>query len=96
MIGERIHRLRERAGLSQAELARRLSVTRSAVNAWESGLSAPTAYYIAELAKLFHISADFLLGIDAAESISLRDLSEDEISLLYQMLAYFDKRKPSD
>ena len=46
MIGDTIRILRERAGYSQSELARRLSVTRSSVNAWESGLSAPTAVYI--------------------------------------------------
>ena len=96
MIGERIRLLRERANLSQAELARKLSVTRSSVNAWESGLSAPTAYYIVELAKLFHVSADYLLGLDTNEHISLSGLNEDEVNLMYQMLAYFDKRKTSD
>lgn len=33
MIGDKIRELRENAGYSQAELARRLSVTRSSVNA---------------------------------------------------------------
>lgn len=89
MIGERIRELRERAGMAQAELARRLSVTRSSVNAWESGLSAPTAVYLVELAQLFHVSADYLLGLDKAEQISLAGLSKQEVSLLYQLLDYF-------
>ena len=66
MIGDTIRILRERAGYSQSELARRLSVTRSSVNAWESGLSAPTAVYIIELARLFHVSTDFILGLESA------------------------------
>lgn len=61
MISDTIRTLRERAGYSQTELAKRLSVTRSSVNAWESGPSAPTAINIIELAKLFHVSADFIL-----------------------------------
>lgn len=35
MICDRIKQLREQAGYSQAQLAKRLDVTRSSVNAWE-------------------------------------------------------------
>ena len=96
MISERIRTLRENAKISQSELAKRLSVTRASVNAWESGLSAPTAYYIVEMAKLFHVSADYLLEIDTAEHISLSGLTKEEIGILYQLLAYFDKQKSKE
>lgn len=93
MIGDTIRALRERAGYSQAELSRKLSVTRSSVNAWESGLSAPTAAYIIELAKLFHVSSDFILGLDTSKQINLSGLTEQEIHILYSLLDYFDKAK---
>ena len=96
MIGETIHTLRENAGYSQAELARKLGVTRSSINAWESGLSAPTAVYIVELAKLFHVSSDLILGLDNAHQISLSGLNEDEIHIIYSLLQYFDKNKDSE
>ena len=63
--------LREDSGMSQSELARKLSVTRSSVNAWEMGLSAPTAQYIIELANLFHCSADYILGLDNTKCINI-------------------------
>lgn len=93
MIGDTIRSLREQAGYSQAELARRLTVTRSSVNAWESGLSAPTAAYIVDLARLFHVSTDYILGLDSGKQISLAGLSEQEIQILYQLLDYFDGRR---
>ena len=93
MIGERIKYLRENAGISQSELSRRLSTTRASVNAWESGLSAPTAIYLIELAKLFHVSTDYLLGIDDGKQISLAGLDKDEIKIIYKLLEYFDKNK---
>ena len=93
MIGDRIRSLRENAGYSQSELARRLSVTRSSVNAWESGLSAPTAAYLIELARLFHVSSDYLLGLDATEHINLSGLTSDEVHILYSLLDYFDGHK---
>lgn len=96
MIGETIHALRENAGYSQAELARKLGVTRSSINAWESGLSAPTAVYIVELAKLFHVSADLILGLDSTHQISLAGLTDDEVHIIYSLLQYFDGHKSSE
>ena len=93
MIGDTIRSLREQAGYSQSELARRLSVTRSSVNAWESGLSAPTVVYIIELAKLFHVSADFILELEHTRQIDLSDLTEQEVRILYELLDYFRQAK---
>ncbi len=93
MLYERIKTLREDAGYSQSELARKLDVTRSSVNAWEQGLSIPTTHYIVELAKLFHISADYLLGLEKGKIITLDGYSSEEIELIYKLLKYFDDNK---
>ena len=79
MICDRIKQLREQAGYSQAQLAKRLDVTRSSVNAWEMGLSMPTTQYVVTLAKLFHVSADYLLGLTASSSIVLDGYTQEEI-----------------
>ena len=93
MISDTIRTLRERTGYSQTELAKRLSVTRSSVNAWESGLSAPTAINIIELAKLFHVSADFILEQEQTQQIDLSELTEQEIRIIYELLDYFRQAK---
>ena len=93
MLSDRIKQLREQAGLSQSELARRLDVTRSSVNAWEMGLSAPTTQYIVAMTKIFHVSSDFLLGLSAQKCLVLDSYTPQEIELLYQITAYFDSRK---
>ena len=92
MICDTIKELRERAGLSQAALAKKVGVTRSAVNAWEMGLSIPTTQYVAELAQLFHVSADFMLGLDNTEAIYIGGLSEEEKHILYSKLNYFQNK----
>lgn len=93
MICDRIKQLREQAGYSQAQLAKRLDVTRSSVNAWEMGLSMPTTQYVVTLAKLFHVSADYLLGLTATSSIVLDGYTQEEIELLYKLIRYFDDQK---
>lgn len=93
MIGDRIKSLRNDMGLSQAELARKLSVTRSSVNAWESGFSAPTAQYIKEISLLFHCSADYILEIDDIKTINISNYNKEECKLINDLIAYFDSVK---
>ena len=93
MIYERIRRLREQNGMSQSDLAKKLDVTRSSVNAWESGLSTPTTQYIVALARLFHVSADYLLGTEAEVTLSLRGYTAEEIRLISDLMRYFDRNR---
>lgn len=93
MISERIRFLRETAGYSQSQLAKKLDVTRSSVNAWEMGLSTPTIQYVVAMSKLFHVSTDYLLGVEAALSIHLDNYSTDEREVLFSLIRYFDTRK---
>lgn len=92
MICDTIRELRERAGLPQSALAKKVGVTRSAVNAWEMGLSIPATQYVAELAQLFHVSADYMLGLDRVESIYIGNLSDEEKHILYSLLNYFHEK----
>lgn len=93
MICDTIKSLRENANLSQAALAKILGVTRSSVNAWEMGLSIPTAQYIVELSRIFSVSSDYILGIVKKEAIYVDDLTTEEKQLLYSLVEYFRKPK---
>lgn len=93
MICDRIKLLRERAGYSQAQLAKKLDVTRSSVNAWEMGLSTPTTQYVVALAKLFHVSTDYLLGMESSMHLVLDGYSQEEIKIMFDLMKYFDKQK---
>lgn len=91
MIGERIKEIREKNGLTQALLAKKLGISRSAVNAWEMGVSVPSAQYLRELSQLFKVSTDFLLEVDRQETLDITFLDEDEKGIMYSLLNYFKK-----
>lgn len=93
MVCDAIKSLRETAGLSQSALAKRLGVTRSSVNAWEMGLSIPTAQYIVELSQLFHVSTDYLLGLNNTQAIYIDRLSQEEKQILYSLIHYFQDKQ---
>ncbi|WP_300134886.1 helix-turn-helix transcriptional regulator [uncultured Oscillibacter sp.] len=60
-IGEKIALRRRTAGLSQEALAAQLGVSRQAVSRWETDESLPDTEKIAQLCRIFGVSADDLL-----------------------------------
>lgn len=59
---ERLKELRIEKGFTQKTLAERLNVTDDCVHFWEKGRSEPSIEQILQLAQLFDISTDYLLG----------------------------------
>ena len=73
-INEQIAFLRKQKGLKQEELANALGVTNQAVSKWESAQCFPDIQLLPDLAKIFDVSVDELLGytpVSTAEDIVL-------------------------
>lgn len=85
MTAETIRQLREARGWTQAELARRLNISRNGVNTWEQGLSMPSPHFLVELAKIFSVSTDFLLGVESLHTINVSGLSIKDIAMLMDL-----------
>ncbi len=92
MISDKIKRLREQNELTQSELAKILGVTRSSVNAWEMGISSPSTQYIVELATIFKVSTDFLLGLNSSYSVNVSGLSESDVEFLHTTIQHLRMR----
>jgi transcriptional regulator with XRE-family HTH domain len=60
-LGTRIRKARERANISQAELARRIGISKQAMNAIEGGTTDPRASRIVAIAQELGVSTDALL-----------------------------------
>ena len=88
MVADRIKSLREQRGLTQTELSKQLGITRSSVNAWEMGISVPSTQYIVELAGIFGISTDYLLGVDSSASISVAGLDDEDIQIVHALISH--------
>jgi len=88
MVADKIRYLREQNRFTQAELAKKLGITRSSVNAWEMGISVPSTQYIVELAVIFKVSTDYLLGVKNTSTISVDGLSEKDIQLVNAVITH--------
>ena len=77
-------RLKE--GMTQAQLAQRLGVTKSVISAYETGLRMPSYDILIHISKLFNVSTDFLLGVENKQDIDFSGLSQEEIDALMNLI----------
>lgn len=79
--------------ISQKELAALLGVSRSSVNGWELGINMPSTQYIIKMACLWHVSTDYLLGIEKNKTLSLSGLNQSDRKLIYSFYREITKNK---
>ena len=63
MIGERLQEVRKDHGDTQKDLAAKLDVVFHTVSSWEQGKSEACHDLLVKICQLYHVSADYLLGI---------------------------------
>lgn len=101
-LGEKLKKLRESRGWTQADLAKRLNKAVSTVSGYESDAHAIPLDVLASISSLFSISTDELLGLDAQKKtlIKLRnellspsqkgnDLSPQQMEILHDVIKAF-------
>ena len=81
ILADKIIEERKKLGLSQEELAEKLSVSRQAVSKWESAQSIPDLQKIIAMSELFSVSTDYLLKDDAEPEKSISDESDSDRTL---------------
>lgn len=92
-VDERIKELRKKSGMTQNQLAKRLGVSRNAINSWEMSQSTPSSIYLVELSKIFGVSTDYLLSIDDGIKLDISDLNEEEQGIVMKLVDYFKSLK---
>ena len=61
MLGTRIAALRREAGMSQAQRAKLLGISPSAMGMYEQGRREPSLHLLGELARVLNVSTDYLI-----------------------------------
>lgn len=95
MLEERIRELRLSFHLNQVELGKQLGVTKQCICNWENGNILPSIEMLIRLASFFHVTTDYLLGLENDKRIDVSGLTEDEtahIRLLIDDLKNRDKK----
>lgn len=81
--------LREKHGLSQQSLAEKLGITQQAVYKYEKTSVEPDISTLMQLAKLFNVSVDYLIGFsdnaNCSEKTTLSNAEAEHLELWYML-----------
>lgn len=92
-FGEKIKKLRIERNLTQKQLAEMTGVAISAISSYESGYRYPSYDVLISLARIFHVSTDYLLGLDKLMTIDVSSLNEAEINVILHMVDVLNAKK---
>ncbi|MDY4970355.1 MAG: helix-turn-helix transcriptional regulator [Lachnospiraceae bacterium] len=91
-FGDRLKALRTQSGLTQQELADRIGATKSMISYYELQERQPSSVSLRKLSEVFHVSTDYLLGLEKGESIDVSGLDEEDIRVVRQMVSLLRKK----
>lgn len=86
-FGNKLKQLRLQAGLTQKQLAERVKVTKSVISYYELQERYPSPEMLIKLANIFHVSTDFLLGIEKQQTLDVSGLDEEDVRLLQHTIS---------
>ncbi len=66
-LHEKLYKLRKEKGITQAEVAAEMQLSRQAISRWEMGLAVPSTENLKHLSLLYGVSVDYLLTEEEAE-----------------------------
>lgn len=83
---EKLKALRKAHGLKQAQLARRIGVSKTMVSAYETASKAPSVEVFVRLAQVFGVSVDYLVRIDEPKLLDVTGLDDESIVLVSALI----------
>lgn len=81
----RIAQLRKAAGLSQSELAKHLGIAQNTLSQYENEVRKPSSYVAIQMAKLFDVSSNYVLGIPDEETTAHSPFSISNVSKVVRL-----------
>lgn len=91
-FGLNLKNLRKYKGYSQAQLARKLNISKSSVSKYESNQSMPPVETLIRLALIYGVSLDYLVGIEKGKTISVEGLTNRQLDILNTLLIEFKSK----
>lgn len=82
--------LRESKKMSQPQLAARIGVSRSMVSLYENGSRLPSFETLLRIARVFHVSTDYLLGVESVgHTLDAKDLTPSQYQAVLEIIEQF-------
>ena len=91
-VGIRLKELRMARKLSQEQVAHIIGVAHNTVSVYENDLRQPPYDLLVSLARVYHASTDYILGLDNRRSIVVSGLTELEIEAITTLVTLMTEK----
>ena len=88
-LGNKLKQLRIDKGFSQSELARRVDITKSMISSYENSMRLPSYDVLLKMARCFHVSTDYLLGVSSKKTLDVSDLTDRQTEIISRLIDEF-------
>ena len=86
-FGIRLRELRRRKKMTQAQVAKRLNLSKTAVSGYENNTKTPSVDVLIQLSILYGVTTDYLLGLDNREMLYVGELGGRQRELLEMLVS---------
>lgn len=90
-LAEKIKLARERKGLSQIQLAKRIEISPPMISSYESGAKAPSTETLIKISDVLGVSLDYLAGLDKKETVIIEDFSTKQKKIIISLCDEFTR-----
>lgn len=95
-FGMRIRELRESRSLSQEALGRRVGRSKPVISSYENNLKTPPLDVLINMANVFNVSLDYLVGIEKKETLSVDGLTSSQTDAIKRIIDEFKDKRERD
>lgn len=88
-MGDRLRSLRTSKKLSLKQVSERLDISVSALSEYELDVKSPSYKNLAKLARMYHVSCDYLIGSGEFPALDVSGLTDEEVSALSELVSLF-------
>lgn len=85
-LGQKIKELRTQRDISQIALAKQLGVSKSVISSYENEVHYPPYDVLLQMARLFGVSTDYLLGATRNKMINVDGLTDKQIESITKIV----------
>ena len=91
-FGNKLKELRNQNKMTQQQLAAQIGVSKSVISYYELQERIPSPEILLKLASVFHVSTDYLLGVNNDKVLDVSGLDEEDIAVLSSMVSLLRKK----
>lgn len=91
-FGNKLKQLRTQAGLTQKQLGDKIGITKSVISFYELRERTPSPDILVKLAGVFHVSTDYLLGLEKGKTIDISGLDLEDEKVVRLMIEQLRKK----